>query len=109
MKIYIETDTSDAPGSLCYLVNGTGDRSLLIQSEDAACSVAETFGWSIEAVQVEDEDGVEGECRHCHTDGSVDCPECGVKSSAFVSAACEFINDNDGESAEDPGYFGDDD
>jgi len=105
MKIYIDTDTSNAPGSLCYLVDGTGDRRTLIQSQDDACGVAETFGWNIQEVQLEDEDGAEGACAHCHTDGTVNCPDCGVESAAFISAAVEYINSSDGASAEDPGYF----
>ena len=105
MKIYIETDTSNAPGSLCYLVDGTGDRSTLIQSQDDACGVASTFGWNIQEVQLEDDDGTEGACAHCQTDGTVNCPDCGVDSAAFISAACDYIDCNDGASAEDPGYF----
>ena len=103
MKIYIETDTSNAPGSLCYLVDGTGDRTTLIQSQDDACGVAETFGWNIRDVQSDDEQVPS--CGHCQTDGTVDCPDCGMGSAAFISAACDYINCNDGASAEDPGYF----
>lgn len=44
-------------------------------------------------------------CHHDSTDGTIDCPECGVSASAFIQAAREFLDDNDGAQAEDPGLF----
>jgi hypothetical protein len=31
--------------------------------------------------------------------------ECGVKAIQFIESAVEFLNDNDGAVADDPGYF----
>lgn len=44
-------------------------------------------------------------CEHGGTDGTIDCPECGLTSSRFIEAAREWIDDHDGAEAEDPGYF----
>lgn len=43
-------------------------------------------------------------CDHSSTDGTVDC-KCGVTASQFIQAAGEWLRDNDGAEAEDPGYF----
>lgn len=47
----------------------------------------------------------EDTCKHDKTDGTVDCPDCGLTASQFISAAREWLDDNDGAQAEDPGYF----
>jgi hypothetical protein len=44
-------------------------------------------------------------CEHANTDGTVDCPKCGVKASQFIQEARQWLDDNDGAEAEDPGYF----
>jgi hypothetical protein len=44
-------------------------------------------------------------CNHSGTDGTVDCPDCGLTAGEFISAAREWLDDNDGATAEDPGYF----
>lgn len=44
-------------------------------------------------------------CDHDGTDGTVDCPECGCTVSEFLSAAYDWLRDNDGATADDPGYF----
>ena len=43
-------------------------------------------------------------CEHKYTDGTVNC-KCGVTASQFIQAAGEWLRDNDGAQAEDPGYF----
>lgn len=45
-------------------------------------------------------------CDHSGSDGTVDCKECGCKASQFIQAARQWLDDNDGAQAEDPGYFG---
>lgn len=47
----------------------------------------------------------EDTCKHDKTDGTVDCPDCGLTASKFISAARQWLDDNDGAQAEDPGYF----
>lgn len=43
----------------------------------------------------------------CHnsTDGTVDCPECGRTATSLISAAYDYLEEHEGEEAEDPGYF----
>jgi len=52
-------------------------------------SVASRMGWSVAYV-------VPGyrHCVHRGTDGSVDCPKCGLTASDFINAAYNFIRDN---------------
>ncbi len=44
-------------------------------------------------------------CKHEGTDGTIDCPECGLKAGEFIAHARKWMDDNDGATAEDPGYF----
>lgn len=105
-------------------------RDHLVQTDWDYPGVASSFGWSTRNVQkcpccnelssVFDDDNPEavrcGECSECKvlafqacghngTDGTVDCPECGVKASDFIAAAADWLSDNDGAEADDPGYF----
>ena len=77
-------------------------RSILVQTDWDYPSVAQSFGWSLRNVQ---RCPYCGGCDHSSTDGTVDCPECGVTAGAFIAAAGEWLRDNDGTTAEDPGYF----
>lgn len=74
----------------------------LVQSDWDYPGVASTFGWDITSVQNDDEHV----CEHRGTDGTVDCKECGLSASDFIAAAGNWLSDNDGATAEDPGYFG---
>lgn len=112
---------TDAQGNLT-------DRSYLVQTDWDYPGVASSFGWSIQRVQrcpkcheiaVHDPQGdIAGEwidcncdecrylaCSHDATDGTVDCEECGVTNSEFMSAAYDWLRENDGATADDPGYF----
>ncbi len=44
-------------------------------------------------------------CDHDSTDGTVDCKVCGVTALEFITAADQWLRDNDGATADDPGYF----
>ncbi len=44
-------------------------------------------------------------CQHEHTDGTISCPTCGVSVDDFVAAAADWLVDNDGATANHPGYF----
>lgn len=104
MDIILDTDTSDCPGCVCKILNGENEsENVLVQTDWDAPSVASTFGWNIREVKTPGRD-----CDHRGTDGTVDCRECGVKASTFIAEAMEWINNNDGATAEDPGYFGGD-
>lgn len=64
--------------------------------------VAVVFGWSLQHVPP----GRSREpCSHEGTDGTVDCPECGVTVDRFLEAAYAWLVTHDGAMAEDPGYF----
>jgi hypothetical protein len=78
-------------------------RTLLIQTDWDYPGVAQSFGWSLRDVQ---KDG--GDCDHEATDGTVPCKQCGLTQTDFISAAYDWLCDNDGATAEDPGYFGGD-
>lgn len=44
-------------------------------------------------------------CNHDGTDGTIDCPDCGMTASHFLYIAQEWLYDMEGEEVEDPGYF----
>ena len=97
-------------------------QTILIQTDWDYPPTAQTFGWSLRSVQRchvcgTVDTAVNGEswecaecgnrnrtCRHDSTDGTVDCP-CGVGAIEFISAAGEWLRDNHGATADDPGYF----
>jgi len=121
MKITWNTDVR-APGCPGEIVADDG-RSVLIQTDWDYPSVASSFGWSLADVRspcpeedfenpadvsaelCEEYGQVHHLCKHSHTDGTVDCPDCGVTASDFINAASEWLDDHDGEQVDDPGYF----
>ena len=107
-------------------------RTILVQTDWDYPNIAFSFGWSLSQVQRCGECGHtaigpvpnHGNMAHCPycdhawddpqllcdhngTDGTVDCPECDVTAGEFISAAREWLNENDGATADDPGYFDD--
>lgn len=96
MKIKINTDIN-APCGLCEIVSDCGE-AWLVQSDWEYPAVAETFGWRIQSVQRD-------RCDHSGTDGTVDCVKCGVTAGDFIESAGDFLRDNHGLTADDPGYF----
>jgi hypothetical protein len=76
-----------------YILRHTDGRTALIQSDWEYPGVASNFGW----VPC---------CGSGHTDGTVDCPDCGAKASDLIQSAREWLDDHIGETIEDPGYFG---
>ena len=115
----------DAPGCLGEIVNEDG-RSILIQTDWDYPKVAQNFGWSLAEVQrcpechvlVDPSDVMCQKCSHelrdetpdpfcwhLYTDGTVDCPDCGVGVSEFITSARDWLKSHDGVTAEDPGYF----
>ena len=117
MKITWNTEVN-APCCPGEIVNGDG-RSVLVQTDWDFPSVAGSFGWSPNFVQVcaecghinpmrgyvcEECDEPGRYCDHDGTDGTVDC-SCGVTAGDFISAARGWLDDHDGATVEDPGYF----
>lgn len=125
MRITWTTDC-DAPCCPGMIVADDG-REILVQSDWDYPGTADTFGWSARSIQrcrqcghvATDVDcgrlwecpecGHGGEaCDHGPTDGTVDCPLCGVSAGDFITAAGDWLRDNDGAETDDPGYFEDD-
>lgn len=74
-----------------YILRAEDGRTVLIQTDWDYPGTASNLGWS-----------------PCHdgTDGTVDCP-CGKSAMDLISDAKSFLDDHEGESFEDPGYFPD--
>ncbi len=118
----LDSNPSDAP--CCVKVIADDGRDVLFQTDWDWPSVASVFGFRLKSVQ---KCAVCGEistgltnwvvkychscqqntgdiCSHDATDGTINC-KCGVTASDFICAARDYLNDNDGAQAEDPGYF----
>ena len=104
MKITLDANPDDAPCCIKIIAENGEDR--LIQTDWDYPGIASSFGWSIRDVQP---NGLhfnpDNPCEHSHTDGTVACPDCGKSASEFISEARQWIDDHDGETVEDPGYF----
>lgn len=85
------------PGEIVRECDGA---SILIHVDYDCPGVAETFGWDIRTVQHPG-----GRCDHSATDGTVDCPACGITASQFIAEAGDWLAAHDGVTADDPGYF----
>ncbi len=105
MQICWNTDVN-APCCPGEIVADDG-QSILVQTDYDFPGAASTFGWNMREVQREGYE--DNPCDHRGTDGTVDCPDCGVKASTFISAAYDWLMLNDGATVEDPGYFESDD
>lgn len=100
MNITLEANPPDAP--CCVKIIAEDGRDLLVQTDWDWPGIARTFGWSPSRVKDAE---LFPECEHQGSDGTVDCPTCGLKASRFIEAAREWIDDHDGDETEDPGYF----
>lgn len=98
MQITLDSNPSDAP--CCIKIIADNGQDKLIQSDWDWPSIASTFGFSLTLVQRRNK-----ECDHSGTDGTIRCPECGIQPGEFIQAAREWMDNNDGAQAEDPGYF----
>jgi hypothetical protein len=102
------------PGPMRYplIVNDDG-RDILVQADTDYPGVASSFGWYIGTVPASPR-AVQyvalGEFRACvaehdGTDGTIDCRACGTTAAEFIAAARDYLADNVGATADDPGYF----
>lgn len=73
-------------------------RSVFVQSDWEYPGIASTFGWSPSQV-------AHSSCPHDSTDGTVACRACGIKAEKFIAHAYDFLCENEGAIADDPGYF----
>lgn len=103
-QITWNTDVN-APCCPGEIVNHDG-RTILIQTDWDFPGVARTFGWDMSSVVVEKAGLMIGAgCLHEATDGTVPCRNCKLPAGDFIAAAYDWLCDNDGATAEDPGYF----
>tara|TARA_R100000963_G_scaffold33022_1_gene25071 strand:+ start:401 stop:661 length:261 start_codon:yes stop_codon:yes gene_type:complete len=65
-------------------------RDILIQIDWDFPGIASTFGWIA--------------CECGETDGTIDCAH--KTATEMIDSAREYLDENIGERAEDPGYFG---
>lgn len=100
MRITLDANPSDAP--CCVKIIAEDGRDILIQTDWEWPGIATTFGWSVSDVPP---NTTRATCDHDGTDGTIDCPCCGLRAGAFIQAARQFLDRNDGESTVDPGYF----
>lgn len=124
MKITLDANPSDAPCSVKIVAADGRDR--LIQMDWDWPGVAANFGFSLRSIQrcqrcghtlavapnckQFDCNGVCDDligqcCQHSGTDGTIDCKDCGLQAGDFIAAAREWMDNNDGAEADDPGYF----
>ena len=87
MKIYLDANPSNAPG--CFRIESADGRDVLIQTDWEYPKTASYFGYC--------------PCDCGATDGTVDCAH--KTASEMIGEAAQFIIDNDGAEADDPGYF----
>jgi hypothetical protein len=100
MNITLDSNPSDAP--CCLKITADNGADILIQTDWEWPGIAGTFGFSLSSVQRDD---FETPCEHSGTDGTVTCAACGLTAHDFIAAARDWLDANDGATAEDPGYF----
>jgi hypothetical protein len=66
---------------------GEGEGTL-VQTDWDWPIVARNLGWSMSDVQKNDV-----HCEHYRTDGTIDCPDCGVKAIEFICAAGKYLQE----------------
>lgn len=107
MKITLQANPADAP--CCVKIIAEDGQERLIQTDWDFCGVASTFGWSPVYFQAPgrgySNDYYRPTCRHEHTDGTVSCADCGATPTDFILSARTWIDEHDGATTDDPGYF----
>lgn len=88
----------------CYLSDDS--HTVLIQTDWDYPSIAAVFGWNMRESQVMNRQYYgAAPCEHNGTDGTIPCEACGLTPRVFISNAQEWLDNNLGTIAEDPGYF----
>lgn len=101
---HIRLDSSPEDAPCCIKVVSHDGRDLLCQTDWDFPAVASVFGWSTDHPFAGKSDG-EACLGSKLTDGTVKCPHCGLAAGWFIEQAREWLDENDGAIAEDPGYF----
>ena len=96
--ITLDSNPSDAP-SCVKLIDEYG-ADILIQTDWEYPGIANTFGWDIRSVQRDYSQlcnkGSVPICDHRGTDGTVDCPDCGITAFEFITVAANWLHKHDG-------------
>ena len=87
------------------IINNDTKQSILVQSDYDYPGVASSFGWSTRDVQIMQARYYGVLCDHARTDGTIDCPDCGLAAGSFINAAAVWLRENNGLTVDDPGYF----
>ena len=115
----------NAPCCPGEIIDDETGQTVLVQTDWDFPGVASTFGWWVGFVQVchhcghlldspndshdilhcDDCGDSQSPCLHDETDGTVDCDYCRVKATDLIASAGQWLRDNDGITADDPGYF----
>jgi hypothetical protein len=110
----------DNAPNFCYVIRADDGRERFIQTDTDYPGTASSFGWSLSTVRPKELDQMELDelepaarvqydkqctCDHSGTDGTVNCRDCGLTAGDFIGAAGQFLSDNEGATADDPGYF----
>jgi hypothetical protein len=105
-----------------YLVVNEDGRDILVQLDLDYPGIASAFGWSVASARLPTHSHVDSceecddpecdmadDCTHDGTDGTIKCRSCGMTALDFITLAHEWLDEHVGDTADDPGYFGDDD
>jgi hypothetical protein len=95
---------SDPPLRMPIVLNEDG-REILVQTDYDYPGIAESFGWSVSSVEEGKPHSFSLPCEHRETDGTIECPACGEPASSFITAARDWLDEHEGATADDPGYF----
>src|SRR3990172_2650861 len=79
------------PGYVIY-ASGDPDISTLVQFDRDYPGVAASFGWCIRDVQVQQARYYGVACDHSGTDGTVQCPDCGLLPVTFITSAAAYLD-----------------
>lgn len=91
-------------GAFIIYGRGHGKEGTLVQTDWDYPATAQSLGWSLRRVQLKGKrDPIvvtmkrtppRGHgCDHSGTDGTINCPDCGITASDFIAAAGEFLGD----------------
>lgn len=95
---------SDPPLRMPIILNEDG-REILVQTDHDYPGTASSFGWSVSQVEEGKPHAFSLPCEHLGTDGTIECPACGEPASSFITAARDWLDEHEGATADDPGYF----
>ena len=76
--------------------------TLLIQTDWDWPGFASCLGWQPRHAATRAQNR---RCDHSGTDGTIDCDGCGLDASSMISSAAAWLDEHEGQTFHDPGYF----